>query len=213
MTAPAAFTEAFAACPLIAILRGVRPEEVEDIGDALGDAGFTLIEVPLNSPDPFQSIVRLSGRLAGRALVGAGTVVRAEDVQAIRNADGRMVVSPNANPEVITATVEAGMASVPGYFTPSEAFAALEAGAHALKLFPAEGASPALLRAHLAVLPRSTPILVVGGIKSDTLAPWIEAGARGFGLGSALYRPGMTSAEVARTAATFVEAWRAISAP
>lgn len=198
------FEQAFERCPLIAILRGVRPEEVEAIGDALVDAGFTLIEVPLNSPEPLDSVRRLAGRLAGRAVVGAGTVLRAADVDAVADAGGTMVISPNADPAVIAATAGRGLVSLPGIGTPSEAFAALAAGATALKLFPAEAASPAVLKAMRAVLPGGTRVLPVGGITLEGMAPWQAAGAAGFGLGSALYRPGATAAEVADNAAAFV---------
>lgn len=207
MTTPALpFDQALARCPLVAILRGVRPDEVEDIGEALVQAGFTLIEVPLNSPDPLDSIARLAARLAGRAVVGAGTVLRASQVTAVADAGGRLIVSPNSDPLVIGASVAAGLVSLPGYLTPSEAFTALAAGATGLKLFPAEAASPAVLKAQRAVLPRDAPIFVVGGITARTLAPWREAGADGFGLGSALYRPGDTAQTVLRAATQFVSA-------
>ncbi|MEQ7874468.1 2-dehydro-3-deoxy-6-phosphogalactonate aldolase [Sphingomonas sp. ASV193] len=203
-----AFDSAFARCPLVAILRGVRPDEVEAIGEALVGAGFTIIEVPLNSPDPLDSVARLARRFAGRALVGAGTVLSADAVEGVRDAGGQLVISPNTDAAVIEASVRAGMVSMPGYFTPSEAFEALRAGAHALKLFPAEAASPAVLKAQRAVLPRSVPLLAVGGITPDTLAPWRAAGADGFGLGSALYRPGQGANEVGSAAARFVSAMR-----
>lgn len=203
------FATAFAGLPLVAILRGVTPDEVVGIGEALVEAGFTLIEVPLNSPSPLASVERLAKAFGDRALIGAGTVLRVEDVAAVRGAGGRMVISPNANTDVIAATAAAGMASLPGYFTPSEAFAALAAGASALKLFPAEAASPAVLRAQRAVLPKDVPILAVGGVAPDTMEPWRKAGADGFGLGSALYKPGATAAEVGAAARAFVTAWRA----
>lgn len=200
------FSDAFARCPLVAILRGVRPDEVEPIGEALVDAGFTLIEVPLNSPEPFDSIGRLVGRVGDRAMIGAGTVLTAEDAQRVADVGGTMIVSPNTDPAVIRASVAAGMASLPGYFTPSEAFAAIAAGASALKLFPAEAATPAVLKAHRAVLPRSLPVLAVGGVTPDTMAPWRAAGADGFGLGSALYKPGAGAEDVGAAARAFVEA-------
>lgn len=200
------FADAFARCPLVAILRGVRPDEVEPIGDALVDAGFTLIEVPLNSPDPFDSIGRLVARVGDRAIIGAGTVLSVGGVERVADRGGTMVVSPNTDPAVIRASVAAGMASLPGYFTPSEAFAAIAAGASALKLFPAEAATPAVLGAHRAVLPKSLPVLVVGGVKPDTMAPWRAAGADGFGLGSALYKPGASASDVAAAARAFVAA-------
>lgn len=206
MTHVAAFDSAFARCPLIAILRGVAPHEVEGIGDALVDAGFTLIEVPMNSPDPLDSISRLARRFEGRAGIGAGTVLTEGQVEQVRAVGGTMIISPNANTRVIAAAAEAGMVSLPGVVTPTEAFAAIEAGATALKLFPAEGSSPAILKAMRAVLPRDMRLLPVGGIAPDTMGPWREAGAAGFGLGSALYKPGLTAAEVGTRARAFVSA-------
>ena len=203
------FTTAFARLPLVAILRGVRPDEVEGIADALVEAGFALIEVPLNSPDPFASIERLARVCGSDALVGAGTVLTVNDVARVGDAGGRMIISPNTDTAVIAASAAAGFASLPGYFTPSEAFAAVGAGASALKLFPAEAASPAVLKAQRAVLPKAMPLLVVGGVAPDTMVPWRAAGADGFGLGSALYRPGATAAEVGAAARAFVAAWRA----
>ena len=188
------FERYFAECPLIAIIRGVRPDEVEAIGEALVEGGIRIIEVPLNSPDPFDSIARLAARMDGRALVGAGTVLQVEQVDQVRAAGGQLIVSPSTRPVVIAATVAAGMISCPGYFTPSEAFAALDAGAHALKLFPAEAASPAVVRAQRAVLPKHIRLIVVGGVGPDTMTPWIEAGADGFGLGSGIYKPGQDPA-------------------
>lgn len=200
------FDTAFSRCPLVAILRGVRPDEIEAIGDGLVDSGFTLIEIPLNSPDPFDSIARLAKRLEGRAVVGAGTVLNLAQVADVRAAGGRIMVSPNANPEVIAAAASAGMASLPGIATPTEAFAALDAGATALKLFPAEAASPAVLKAMRAVLPRDMRVLPVGGITPETMAPWRDAGAAGFGLGSALYVAGREAEDVAARARNFVAA-------
>ena len=195
MTAHHQFQTLFADCPLIAILRGVRPDEAEAIGDALVEGGVRIIEVPLNSPDPLDSIARLSARFEGRALIGAGTVLSIDQIDPIRSAGGRLIVSPSTNTAVIAATVAAGLVSCPGYFTLSEAFAALDAGAHALKLFPAEAASPAVVRAQRAVLPKELKLIVVGGIGPDTMAPWFAAGADGFGLGSGIYRPGQTPAD------------------
>ena len=207
MTDPATrFAEAFAACPLVAVLRGLTPDEAAPIGDALVDAGFTLLEVPLNSPDPLASIAAMAKRYAGRAIVGAGTVLTPQDVVAVADAGGALIVSPNTDPAVIRASVERGLISLPGYFTPSEAFAALHAGAHGLKLFPAEGAAPAFLKAQRAVLPKTTKVLAVGGITPDTMPQWHAAGADGFGLGSNLYRAGKSAADVARDAAAFVQA-------
>ncbi len=207
MTDPATrFAEAFAACPLVAVLRGLTPDEAAPIGDALVDAGFTLLEVPLNSPDPLASIAAMAKRYAGRAIVGAGTVLTPQDVAAVADAGGALIVSPNTDAAVISASVERGLISLPGYFTPSEAFAALHAGAHGLKLFPAEGAAPAFLKAQRAVLPKTTKVLAVGGIAPDTMPQWHAAGADGFGLGSNLYRAGKSAADVARDAAAFVQA-------
>jgi len=207
MTDPATrFAEAFAACPLVAILRGLTPAEAEGVGDALVDAGFTLLEVPLNSPDPLVSIAAMAKRYAGRAMVGAGTVLTPDAVAQVADAGGELIISPNTNTDVIRASVARGLVSLPGYYTPSEGFAALGAGAHALKLFPADGASPAFLKAQRAVLPKATRVLAVGGISPDTMAPWRAAGADGFGLGSNLYRAGKSVADVARDAAAFVTA-------
>lgn len=208
MTTLAAFDAAFARCPLVAILRGVEPGAVEAIGEELVAAGFTLIEVPMNSPDPLDSVARLAKRLGGRAVIGAGTVLDIAQVAAMRDAGGQMVISPNADLDVIRASAAAGLASLPGIATPSEAFAALKAGASALKLFPAEGASPAVLKAMRAVLPKTVRVLPVGGITPDNMAPWRAAGAAGFGLGSALYKPGMTAVEVGQNARSFVAALR-----
>jgi 2-dehydro-3-deoxyphosphogalactonate aldolase len=182
-------------CPLVAIVRGVTPGEAEAIGDAIAEGGIRIIEVPLNSPDPLASIERLARKFGDSMLVGAGTVLTVNQVTQVRDAGGRIIVSPDSNAEVIAASAEAGLVSSPGYFTPSEAFAAIRAGATALKLFPAEGAGPAVLKAHLAVLPRDVPLLIVGGIKPDNMRPWLEAGATGFGLGSGLYKPGQAAAE------------------
>ncbi|WP_300396974.1 2-dehydro-3-deoxy-6-phosphogalactonate aldolase [uncultured Sphingobium sp.] len=203
------FTTAFARCPLVAILRGVRPDEVEPIGDALVEAGFTLIEVPMNSPDPLVSIGRLARRLEGKALVGAGTVLTPDQVDAVQQAGGQLIISPNSNLSVIARSAEAGLISMPGYFTPTEAFAAVQAGASALKLFPAEAATPTVLKAQRAVLPKELPVLAVGGINPGNMGPWVAAGADGFGLGSALYKPGATVAQVREAAQAFLQGWKA----
>jgi 2-dehydro-3-deoxyphosphogalactonate aldolase len=195
-------------CPLIAILRGVTPGEAEAIGEAVFAAGIRIVEVPLNSPEPLASIERLARRFGGRALVGAGTVLDLADVARVRDAGARLVVSPNTFAPVVAASVAAGLVSLPGFFTPSEAFEALRAGAHGLKLFPAEAAGPAAVRAQRAVLPPDMPLLVVGGIAPDTMRPWLEAGADGFGLGSALYKAGQSAEETAAKARAFVEALR-----
>ena len=195
-----------AQCPLVAIIRGVTPDAVVAIGEALYAAGIRIIEVPLNSPDPYDSIARLAAAMAGRATVGAGTVLDADAVARSRAAGARIVVSPCADAEVIRATVAAGMISAPGYFTPSEAFAAIKAGAHAIKLFPAEAAPPAVVKAQRAVLPRDFPLLVVGGVRPDNMRNYLEAGANGFGLGSGVYKPGQSAAEVGAQARAFVAA-------
>ncbi|KQM63282.1 2-dehydro-3-deoxy-6-phosphogalactonate aldolase [Sphingomonas sp. Leaf17] len=206
MTHRETFDAAFARCPLVAILRGVKPDEVVAIGEALVDAGFTIIEVPMNSPQPLDSIARLAKALAGRAVIGAGTVLRVEDVDAVGAAGGTLIISPNANTAVIAAAAARGYVAMPGIATPTEAFAALEAGAAALKLFPAEAASPVVLKAMRAVLPKDTRVLPVGGVNVDGMGPWLAVGAAGFGLGSALYAPGMTAADVGARAKAFVAA-------
>jgi 2-dehydro-3-deoxyphosphogalactonate aldolase len=195
MTAVELFARYLRECPLVAILRGVTPGEVEAIGDALHDGGIRIIEVPLNSPEPLTSIARLARRFGDRALIGAGTVLDATQVGQVQRAGGQLIVSPDTNADVIAATVSAGMVACPGFLSPTEAFRALGAGAHTLKLYPAEAATPAVVRSLRAVLPRDTKLLVVGGVGSDTMKPWLDAGANGFGLGSAIYKPGQTSAE------------------
>jgi 2-dehydro-3-deoxyphosphogalactonate aldolase len=191
-------------CPLVAIIRGVRPDEAEAIGEAIFESGIRIIEVPLNSPDPLASIERLANRFGNSALVGAGTVLDAEDVAHVRDVGGRIIVSPDTNADVIAAAAGAGLVASPGYFTPSEAFIAIRAGATALKLFPAEGSSPSALKAQLAVIPRNIPILAVGGIKPDNMRPWLDAGASGFGLGGGLYQPGQSSEDTLAKACAYV---------
>lgn len=202
------FRACFADCPLVAIIRGVTPDEAEAIGAALIEGGIRIIEVPLNSPDPLDSIGRLAKRFASEALIGAGTVLEPAQVAQVKNAGGRIIVSPSVKLSVIAATVEAGLVSAPGYFTPSEGFAALDAGAHALKLFPAEAASPKVIKAQRAVLPKDVPLIVVGGVTTDNVAAYLDAGANGFGLGSSLYKPGQSPAQVAEQARGFVAAVR-----
>ncbi|HEX8670168.1 MAG TPA: 2-dehydro-3-deoxy-6-phosphogalactonate aldolase [Allosphingosinicella sp.] len=197
-----------AECPLVAIIRGVTPDEAEEIGAALYEAGMRIIEVPLNSPDPIASIERLARSLGDRALVGAGTVLEAMQVEQVADAGGQVIVSPNTHPPVIEAAAHAGLVSLPGYFTPSEAFDALRAGATGLKLFPAEGATPAVLKGQRAVLPKDVPVLVVGGINPDNMQPWLDAGADGFGLGGGLYKPGQSVEETAAKARAYVEGVR-----
>lgn len=200
-----------AECPLVAIIRGVTPGEAEAIGEAIFEAGIRIIEVPLNSPDPLASIERLAKRFGERALIGGGTVLDPADVARVAEAGGRIIVSPNTFMPVVEAAAAAGLVSLPGFFTPSEAFAALRAGATGLKLFPAEGAAPAVVKALRAVVPRQVPLLVVGGVGPGTMRPWLDSGADGFGLGSGLYRPGQSAEETAAKARAYVEGVRGIS--
>ncbi|MHB1302120.1 MAG: 2-dehydro-3-deoxy-6-phosphogalactonate aldolase [Acidiphilium sp.] len=195
-----------AQAPLIAILRGVKPDEALAIGAALVEAGIVIIEVPLNSPDPFASIATLARAYGDRALIGAGTVMSENDVARVADAGGRLIVTPHADAAVVAAAKARGMLAAPGFFTPAEAFAMLHAGADALKLFPAEAGSPAMLKAIRAVLPPEVPVLPVGGIAPGNMAPWFEAGAAGFGIGSAIYKPGDTATAVAVKARTFMAA-------
>lgn len=200
-------SSALAQLPLVAILRGIRPDEIEAAADVLVEAGFRLIEVPLNSPDPLASIEKLARRVGDAAIVGAGTVLTTQQVAQVQDAGGAMIVSPNTDVAVIAETAGRGMVSLPGYFTPSEAFAALAAGASGLKLFPAEAATPAVVKAQRAVLPKDVPLLAVGGISPTNMGPWREAGANGFGLGSALYKAGLGAQEIAANARAFAKAW------
>lgn len=195
MTTLEQFDTAFCHLPLVAILRGLTPPEAPAIGQALFASGFRLLEVPLNSPEPLQSIAMLR-RTVPQAIVGAGTVLTVAQVRDVHAAGGQMVVSPNFNAGVVAETVRLGMVSLPGILTPTEAFAALAAGAHALKLFPAELASPAAVRAMLAVLPAGVRILPVGGIGAGNMKAWQDAGAAGFGIGSSLYKPAKSVALV-----------------
>ncbi|MBM6579986.1 2-dehydro-3-deoxy-6-phosphogalactonate aldolase [Microvirga sp. BT689] len=198
--------------PLIAILRGVRPENVEAVGHALVEAGFRIIEVPLNSPDPFRSIERLAKSMPGNVLVGAGTVLDPEQVNGIRDVGGKLIVMPHADPAVIKRAKEQELICTPGVATPTEAFAALKAGADAIKIFPAEAVPPAVVKAWRAVLPKDTVVVPVGGIKPDNMKPYVEAGANGFGLGSALFTPAMSVEEIGRKARDFAAAWQALRA-
>ena len=194
--------------PVVAILRGVKPDEVEDVVEAIVAAGVTIIEVPLNSPDPFTSIALMAKRFVGRAVIGAGTVLSVEDVAKCHAAGAQLIVSPNMNADVIKASVAAGMISAPGCMTPTEAFAALDVGAHAIKLFPGEMMSAASVKAMRAVLPKYATILVVGGVTPATVAEFQAAGVNGFGVGGAIYRSGTTAQEAGRNAAAFALAVR-----
>lgn len=192
--------------PLVAILRGVTPDAVVGIGEALVAAGIVVVEVPLNSPEPIESIRRLAAALGDRALVGAGTVRSAEAVAAVKEAGGTLIVTPHADVAVVKAAKARGMIALPGFLTPTEAFALVDAGADGLKLFPAEAAGPAVLKAMRAVLPPALPVLPVGGIGVETMEGYLKAGAAGFGLGSALYRPGDGAEVVGERARAFVAA-------
>lgn len=193
--------------PLIAILRGITPDSAVEIGEVLLDAGLVAIEVPLNSPEPLESIRHLAEAFAGRALIGAGTVLSADAVPQIAEAGGRLIVMPHADPDIVREAKRCGLFCVPGVATPTEAFAALEAGADALKLFPAEALPPAVLKAWRAVLPQDCWLLPVGGITPERMASYLIAGANGFGLGSALFKPGMGRKTVARNARAFAAAY------
>lgn len=198
--------QAMAQLPLIAILRGLTPAEAPAIGEALVSSGFAIIEVPLNSPEPLRSIATLT-QLFPQTLIGAGTVLNAQQVKEVHGAGGRLVVAPNFNPAVVAQALALGMVVLPGVATPTEAFAALDAGAHGLKLFPAEMISPATVKALRAVLPASTALMPVGGITPNNMAPYRAAGANGFGLGSALYAPGRSAQAVQQQAQAFVRAF------
>jgi 2-dehydro-3-deoxyphosphogalactonate aldolase len=197
-------TDALTACPLIAILRGITPAEADAIGDVLFDAGVRIIEVPLNSPEPLVSIGRLAKRFGDRAVIGAGTVLDVADVARIRDAGGRLIVMPHADLAVVRAAKAAGLWCTPGVATPTEAFAALAAGADALKLFPAEMITPAALKSMKAVLPKGTRLIPVGGISAANIAAYRMAGAAAFGIGSTLYAPGKSAADVAAAARELV---------
>lgn len=202
--------DAMAACPLVAILRGLTPDEALPVGEVLLGAGFRILEVPLNSPEPLESIRRLSETYGTDALIGAGTVLTPADVDGVAKAGGRLIVMPHGDGEVVRAAKTAGLICVPGFATPTEAFAALAAGADALKLFPAEAHPPGVLKAMKAVLPADVPVLPVGGITPLKMADYWRAGAAGFGLGSALYKPGLSPAQIAEHAHAFVTELRHI---
>lgn len=199
--------------PLVAILRGVTPDEVVPIGEALVRAGFVIIEVPLNSPRPLESIRNLRDALEADILVGAGTVLTETHVHDVAAAGGGLIVMPHSDPALIRAAKAAGLACMPGIATPTEGFAALASGADALKLFPAELLTPGVLKALRSVFPADTRFLPVGGITPERIAAYVAAGAAGFGLGSALYRPGDSAESVAANAGAFAAAWTASRRP
>ncbi|QGZ60548.1 2-dehydro-3-deoxy-6-phosphogalactonate aldolase [Paraburkholderia acidisoli] len=207
-TPHAGFVTAFAACRMVAIVRGIQPAEAAEHGRALYEAGFRLIEVPLNSPQPLDSIAAIRKVLPADALVGAGTVLSTERVRDVRNAGGELIVMPHADVDVILAAKLQGLACVPGVATPTEAFSALKHGADALKMFPAEQLGPAVTKAWRAVVPAIVPLLPVGGVTPDNMGPQLAAGATGFGLGSALYKPGQDVATTRANAIAFIEGWK-----
>ena len=204
----ATFDHFFARMPIVAILRGLEPNEAMAIGEALVEGGIHILEVPLNSPEPLKSIAALAAGLKDRAIVGAGTVLHPEGVDAVAEAGGAIVVSPNTDAAVIRRTRERGLISLPGSFTPTEAFASLAAGAHAIKLFPGELVTPQSARGLAAVLPKGTRLLVVGGVSADTMKDWKDAPVHGFGIGSSLFKPGVTPAAIAERAQKLTAAVR-----
>jgi 2-dehydro-3-deoxyphosphogalactonate aldolase len=205
------FRQLLSEFPLVAILRGLAPDNALAIGEALVEAGFRIIEVPLNSPQPFVSIERLAKAFPD-AMIGAGTVLDPKDVDRVRDAGGRLIVMPHSDPEVIGRARSLGLSCTPGVATPTEGFAALRAGADAIKLFPAEAMPPTVVRAWRAVFPKDALFVPVGGIKPDTMRAFVEAGANGFGLGSALFTPALSAREVSEHARAFAKAWRNLAA-
>jgi 2-dehydro-3-deoxyphosphogalactonate aldolase len=203
------FKRAYELMPLIAILRGVRPEEVETIAKAVTAEGIGIVEVPLNSPVPFESIGRIAKMFSGRAIVGAGTVLTSQELERVAAAGGQLVISPNFNPEVVEKSKSLGLVSAPGVMTPSEAFSALARGADVLKLFPGEILPLPVIKAYGAVLPKHVPLVLVGGVSLETIAAFANSPVSGFGIGSSLYKPGMNASEVRERSRAFVKAMRA----
>lgn len=210
MTLMEQWLDALKTLPLVAILRGLRPDEALGVGEMLVEAGFKIVEVPLNSPEPFDSIKLLVQALGKRAIVGAGTVLNVAAVETLHAVGGQICISPNANPDVIRRAKALGMISFPAFFTPTEAFSAIDAGADAIKLFPAELAGTTGLKAMKAVLPKNIPVFPVGGVNPDNMKDFIEAGAAGFGIGSAVFKPGDTPEIVYKKAKAFVDGWNAL---
>ncbi len=204
------FEDAIEVCSIIAILRGIKPSEVVAVGNALYDAGVRVVEVPLNSPDPFVSIAALTDQFRGKMVIGAGTVLDAGSVDAVKSAGGEICVAPDCNKEVIARAVEKGLVPIPGVFTPTEAFAAIRARATHLKLFPAEAASPTTVKAWKAVLPQHVAIYAVGGVTPENMRAWADAGCAGFGIGSNIYKAGMSADDVGRAAEKFTGAWNGL---
>jgi 2-dehydro-3-deoxyphosphogalactonate aldolase len=200
--------DAIEACGLIAILRGVTPDEVVHVSDELFAAGLRIVEVPLNSPEPFVSIQKLAKHFAGRMVVGAGTVLSPQDVNMLKESGGTISVSPDCNPETIARAVTLGLDPLPGVFTPTEAFAAIRAGAKHLKLFPAEAASPTTVKAWKAVLPKHVRVHAVGGVTANNMSEWLACGVSGFGIGSNLYKNGKSLQDIRKSADELVAAWR-----
>ncbi len=201
----AGLTDAFAACPLIAILRGVTPDEAAEHGHGLYEQGFRIIEVPLNSPQPFDSIAAIRRALPADAIVGAGTVLHPSYVDTVKVAGGELIVMPHGDGDVIRAAKAQGLACAPGVATPTEAFTALKFGADVLKMFPAEQLGPVVVKAWRAVIAKEVPLVPVGGIAPNNMGPFLTAGANGFGLGSALYKPGQSTEVTAYHAKTFID--------
>ena len=197
--------------PLVAILRGVTPARIEGVAAALFEAGIRAIEVPLNSPEPFKSVEILAKVYGDRCLTGAGTVLSLSDVDRVADAGGKLMVTPNTNPAVIARGVDKGLTVMPGFFTPSEGFAAIAAGARYLKLFPASSGGIGHLQAMLAVLPKTVPVYAVGGVGAGNMSEWRKAGAAGFGLGSELFKPDFSDADIAARARKCVAAFKAVS--